>query len=112
VCGVWRGDGSDEQISPASSSFSQDSSSERKVQSVPSSVFRLIRTSSHLLAFPYHLMADIQHTLSMPCIHVAVGSTNPCKLDAVRQAFQEAFSMDIIVMGYDVEVRLFPTIIL
>jgi len=39
----------------------------------------------------------------MPCIHVAVGSTNPCKLEAVRQAFQEAFStVTINVMGYDV----------
>lgn len=44
----------------------------------------------------------------MKCIRIAVGSTNPCKLDAVRQAFQEAFSMEplhVIVTGYDVQVR-------
>jgi non-canonical (house-cleaning) NTP pyrophosphatase len=40
---------------------------------------------------------------------ITVGSTNPCKLDAVRQAFEEAFSSDetlqVTVQGYDVSVR-------
>ena len=48
-------------------------------------------------------------------IHVAVGTKNPCKIDAVVRAFKEVFStesreIDIFVSTFDVDVSLLVVI--